>query len=120
MAHTRIRLTWTLALAVTLTIGATVAPAQQFCLDDAACDDANPCTVDRCSLSCSGVACVPRGSCDHFPAAPGTVCRPANSDCDAAETCSGTQCQPMASGSYLAIGLDTFLNAGIDDFAESL
>ena len=53
------------------------------------CDDANPCTVDRCD----GTA-----GCVHTPQAAGFVCAPAT-QCGGASTCVGTVCTAGPSGS---------------------
>ncbi len=51
-----------------------------------ACDDRNPCTVDRCV----------NGACDFSVAAPAsTVCRPSAGQCDRAETCGGALACPV-------------------------
>lgn len=44
--------------------------------------DGNPCTQDVCDNA--------TGLCEHPAGNPGTVCRQANGDCDAAETCTGS------------------------------
>jgi alpha-tubulin suppressor-like RCC1 family protein len=58
------------------------------CSTAADCDDGNECTDDRCQL--------PAGECTHFLRAAGTVCRPSEGECDAAEECDGVnrQCPP--------------------------
>ncbi len=57
-------------------------------LDGQPCStDGEPCTTDVCSGKV----------CSHVPAPPNTVCRPAGSECDVAETCGGAAtCPPDA------------------------
>ncbi len=50
------------------------------CCEAASCADAFDCTADRCA---------PTGHCASTPYPAGTVCRPAGSRCDPAETCRG-------------------------------
>ena len=66
-----------LCLEAALTIG--------DCVENADCDDGNPCTADACEFS----------TCVHEPAANGTACgNPGNSDCDNPDTCYRGACLP--------------------------
>src|SRR5439155_724662 len=65
--------------------------AQTMCMNDAQCNDMNPCTVDQCVRLDGG----PR-VCVNTPGNMGTVCRAAAGVCDLAETCTGSSptCPP--------------------------
>lgn len=67
--------------------GSTVCPADGFASMGTACtDDGNPCTTDTCNGSST--------SCNHAAGNVGSVCRAAVSDCDLAETCTGSTVCP--------------------------
>ncbi len=65
--------------------------AYRSCFSTGACsDDGEPCTIDVCNGA---------GTCGHFPANPGFVCRPATEPCDVPEVCDGlTAACPSDSG----------------------
>ncbi|MDX2169815.1 MAG: right-handed parallel beta-helix repeat-containing protein [Deltaproteobacteria bacterium] len=105
------------------------------CSNAAQCDDANPCTVDACSDTCShaagnaGAPCrAAAGACDlaescdgASPSCPADLkssaaCRPAVDVCDAAESCDGVgnDCPADAKNSGVCRA-----SAGACDLAES-
>src|SRR5438128_2990310 len=84
------------ALGLALVLAAVAAPpvaAQTACMNDADCNDNNPCTVDQCFKPPMG----PR-VCVHTPGNMGAVCRASAGMCDPAETCDGLNptCPPDA------------------------
>jgi hypothetical protein len=93
------------------------------CADDAACDDGNACTVDRCdgcacvhTLSCddgnpcTADACDPAVGCVHTALADGASCADADV-CNGAETCRAGAC---TAGSPLDCTADACATAGCD------
>lgn len=85
--------------------------AYRSCFSLGACsDDGEPCTIDVCSGA---------GTCSHYPANPGFVCRPATEPCDVPEVCDGVAVAcPSDSGigdgdeDAVCDGLDPCTNVG--------
>jgi hypothetical protein len=67
--------------------GSTICPPDGVAATGTSCtDDGNPCTTDTCNGSST--------TCHHAAGNVGTVCRPAASECDLADTCDGTSTCP--------------------------
>ena len=76
----------------------------------------SPCTSDN--NVCTSDVCNATGTCTHPAGNAGTVCRPANGDCDAAESCTGNSpdCPPDVAATA---GTPCRPSAGECDVAES-